>query len=68
METIDNIGQRGKVTCLLKPTDGDMYSSWFQVKGNMTNTKQGAVIVWGARNPELMKMFEGNPVATISLD
>ena len=65
---IVNIGQRGKVLCLVKPEAGDMYTSWFQIKGDMTNTKNGAVIVWGARNPELMNMFAGTPVTTISLE
>lgn len=57
------IGKRGKVSIIKKPDAEDMYSSWYTVKGN--ETKVGTVIVWGARDPELMSLFD-NPVKTIS--
>ena len=59
------IGARGKVSALIEPDESDMYSSWWQVKGDTTLPK-GAVIVWGARDPELIKQFD-SPVATISI-
>lgn len=65
---IVRIGKRGKVECLMKPGSGDMYTSWWQIKGDTTNTKGGGVIVWGARDTELMKMFEGDPVAVIPIE
>jgi len=65
---IVRIGKRGSVWCLTKPGSGDMYSSWWQVKGNTTNTRGGGVIVWGARDAELVEMFEGEPVATIPIE
>ena len=63
-----NIGKRGKVLYLTKPEKGDMYSSWWQIKGDTTNTKGCGVIVWGARDPELMNMFEGDIAATIPIE
>ena len=65
---IVHIGKRGKVECLVKPGSGDMYSSWWQVKGDTTDTKGCGVIVWGARDAELMRMFEGEPVASIPIE
>ena len=65
---IVRIGERGGVWCLTQPGSGDMYSSWWQVKGDTTDTRGGGVIVWGARDPELIKMFDGVPVATIPLE
>ncbi|TDX21599.1 hypothetical protein DFO67_1359 [Modicisalibacter xianhensis] len=59
------IGPRGAVSYLAKPGAGDMYSSWSRIKGDDSSGIQGAVIVWGARDPELMRMFDGEPVATI---
>ena len=59
------IGARGTVTYIVKPTEGDMYSSWSRVRGDKTHVGEGGVIVWAARNPEIMKMFDGEPVATV---
>lgn len=57
---IAEISPRGKVYLLFKPRDTDMYSSWRQVKGDILSPKpHGSVIVWGARDPSLMQMFDG---------
>lgn len=54
---------RGAVYLMRKPDEGDMYTSWHRITGNDA-TPKGGVIVWGARDPELLKRFD-NPVATI---
>lgn len=59
------IGQRGEVYYLTKPDEGDMYTSWARVRGDVTKSGEGAVIVWAARKPEIMALFEGAPVASI---
>lgn len=61
------ISPRGVVRAIAKPKDSDMYTSWFRVKGDTTNTRDGAVIVWAARDPSLMGMFEGPAAAVIDI-
>lgn len=61
------INENGRVFYLVKPDEVDMYSQWKRVRGDMTREGEGAVIVWGARDHELMRMFDGEPVATISI-
>ncbi|WP_105821351.1 hypothetical protein [Burkholderia gladioli] len=59
------IKPRGKVLMLAKPREGDMYSSWQRVKGDaLEHLPKVSVIVWGARDPELMKLFYA-PVAHV---
>lgn len=60
--------KRKKVYVLVKPNEGDMYSSWYQMNGNNFAGIRGNVIVWGARDPELMKMFDGEPLATLEIE
>lgn len=59
-----DITVRGTVRILPKPGKGDMYTSWHKLKGD-TCTQDGGTIVWGARDPELLRLFD-NPVTTIS--
>jgi len=59
------IGARGAVSYLTKPEPGDMYTTWTDVKGDTSQSGKGAVIVWGARNPEYLRAFDGEPVASI---
>lgn len=50
---------------LAKPREGDMYSSWQRVRGDgLEHLPKISVIVWGARDPELMKLFDV-PVARV---
>jgi hypothetical protein len=58
------VSPRGLVHYLAKPNPGDMYSAWDRLRGDKS-IPDGGVIVWGARNPEIMQMFEGEPAATI---
>jgi hypothetical protein len=64
-----DIRPRGAVYVLPKPDEGDMYSCCARVKNDACpfDPKAG-VIVWGARDPELMKRFDGTPVARIELN
>lgn len=59
------IGSRGAVRLIRRPTSSGMYTSWHSVKGDDC-TPTGSPIVWGARNTAILEMFE-NPVATIDL-
>ena len=61
------IGQRGEVYYFTKPNEGDMYSSWARIKGDMTKTGTGAVKVWAHKDAEFMAKFDGEPVATIEV-
>lgn len=61
------ISPRGVVRCLTEPNAGDMYSTWWRVKGDKS-IADGAVIVWGARDPEMRRMFDAAPVATLTLE
>lgn len=61
-----DISPRGIVRCLAKPDESDMYSSWCRVKGDVTES-DGGVIVWGARDPECVRLFDGEPVATVAI-
>lgn len=65
-----DISGRGVVRMLAEPRDSEMYSSWFRINGDNTSTRDKAcpVIVWGARDPELRKQFDGTPAAVIPLD
>ena len=59
------IGSRGAVRLIRRPTNSDMYTSWHSVKGDDC-TPIGSPIVWGARDASILEMFE-NPIATIDL-
>ena len=61
------ITDRGKVYLIAKPGDGDMYSCWDAVQGNKLVGIKGGVVVWGSRDAEYVKQFDGDPVATIHL-
>lgn len=62
---IVEITNRGSVYLLPKPAPDEMYTGWYRVKGDDVKL-HGGVIVWGARDPDLIKNFN-NPVATVSL-
>lgn len=60
------IRPRGSVYVLVKPKDTDMYTSWSRLRGDNLSQGDGAIIVWAARNPELMaELFSGDHLATI---
>lgn len=59
------ISPRGLVHYLAKPLPGDMYSGWNRIRGDKCVMADAGVIVWGARQPELMQMFDGEPVASV---
>ncbi len=59
--------KRKRAYVLMKPEDGDMYSCWYKVKDNGFAGMRGNVIVWGARDPELMHAFDGEPLATLEV-
>lgn len=59
------ISSRGTVHLIQKPEEGDMYTSWYRIKGNSADIKPGGVVVWAARNPEFLKEFD-NPETLIS--
>lgn len=59
------IGNRGQVYYFVKPNDGDMYASWQRVRGNVTRSGEGAVMVWPFKNAEFMSRFDGTPAASI---
>lgn len=59
------ITARGSVYIIRRPTDSDIYNSWHRVKGDKL-TPGGTPIVWGARNPDLLKMFD-NPITFVDL-
>ena len=61
------ISRRGRVALLFEPRLDEMYTSWRVIKENKT-AKFLNTIVWGARDPECRKMFDGEPVATIKLE
>lgn len=61
---IVEISTKGSVYILPKPERSDMYTGWYRVKGDEVKL-HGGVIVWGARDPELLKKFN-DPVTTIS--
>lgn len=44
-----------------------MYTSWTRVRGDVSESGRGSVVVWAARNPEMMKMFDGVPRAQIAV-
>lgn len=56
-EAVVEISSRGKVMILPKPNDSDMYTSWYQVKGN--ELKILNTVVWMSRDLEAMKIFSG---------
>ena len=63
------IGRRGAVSLLFEPRPGEMYSSWSRITGDTySKTRSDAVIVWAARNPEILAQFQGAPVADVPLD
>ncbi len=59
------ISENGRVFYLVKPGEGDMYSQWKRVRGDVTREGEGAVVVWGSRSVDLIRMFDGEPVAEI---
>ncbi len=59
------ISPRGVVRVLAEPQPDAMYSSWWRVKGDTTSSRECAVIVWGARDPELRQRFQGTPAAVV---
>ena len=60
------IGPRGKVTAFAEPDECEMYSSWFQVKGDTTRAI-GGVFVWPRKDAEFMAQFAQEPAAVIPL-
>lgn len=64
-DALVDISPRGIVRILPKPGPGDMYTGWHRVKGDTTKP-DGGVIVWGARDPELMHRFD-NPKTVVVL-
>lgn len=59
------ITARGVVSVITKPAESDMHSSWWRVRGDKAEIGKGSVIVWAARNPEVMAMFDGDVVARV---
>lgn len=57
------IKARGKIYLIRKPTESDMYTSWYLIRGDLA-VPTLSTIVWGARDPALLQRFD-NPVATI---
>lgn len=66
LRALVEVTARGRVYILPKPDDCDMYTSWRRITGD-TMKPGGAIIVWGARDPDLMRQFEGEPAATVSV-
>ena len=66
IDALCEIHPRGAVYLLVKPDDGDMYSSWRRVRGD-TLKNNGATIVWGARDPDTMRMFDCELAATLEV-
>lgn len=66
IKVLVEIGKRGAVSLLVEPQPEDMYSCWRRVRGDIT-TAEGGVIVWGARDPAVRAMFDGEPVATLNV-
>lgn len=61
------ITNRGAVYLLPEPSKDQMYSSWSRVRGDRQEDAgkgRNGVIVWGARDPELLKRF-ANPTTTV---
>jgi len=59
------ITKRGRVLMLAKPRATDMYNSWRRVVGDaLEHLPKSSVIVWGARNPDVMRMFD-SPTAVV---
>lgn len=58
------VSRRGVVKYLAMPHQGQMYSSWQRVTGNICKSI-GGVFVWPGRDPEHMSMYEGEVVASI---
>jgi len=59
-----DVRPRGKVRILIKPEVHDMYTSWREVEGNALGRVYN-VIVWAARDPALMDVFNREPVAVL---
>lgn len=62
-DAVIEISPRGVVRIMPKPGPGDMYTSWHRVRGDRVSP-EGAPIVWGARDPELMRRFD-NPTTLV---
>ena len=60
-----DISSRGVVKLIQKPRDDQMYTSWHRVKGDAVE-QTGATIVWGARNPEMLALFD-NPTGIVQI-
>jgi hypothetical protein len=59
------ISPRGEVWYFTKPTESEMYASWTRVRGDLSLSGKGAVVVWPSRNAEFMAKFDGDPAAII---
>lgn len=62
-----DISTRGLVRVLVQPDEAAMYSTWYRIKGDERTSKGCGVIVWGARDPALREIFNGQPVATVAV-
>lgn len=61
------IGPRGRVWAFTEPSEGDMYASWYEIKGDSTFAGKGRLVTWPQKNPELMSAFNGPPRALLPL-
>lgn len=59
--------KRGRVSLLLQPGRGDMYTAATYLHGRKWGDLAGPVLVWAANNPELMAAFIGPPFAIVYL-
>jgi len=59
---------RGIVRLLFQPRPEDMYSSWARIDGDKYDCGRAeGVIVWGARDPAIMELFNAEPAAVLPL-
>lgn len=61
-----DISPRGIVRVLRAPEAGTVYSCWRRIRGDDTEV-DGAVIVWGARDPAMLQEFKGAPRAVVEV-
>lgn len=59
------IGPRGHVYYFVRPNEGNVYSSWQQVAGDMTRGGSGGVKVWAHKDAKFMARFDGRSLAVI---
>lgn len=67
LRTLVEVRPRGAVHIIPKPREDDMYTCWRRLRGDTLGGIVGAVVVWGARNPECVAQFDGEPAATLPL-